>query len=98
MTAVAFSPGLDRLVSASGDGCIFVWQLPADVSRSMRSRQSELQTCESVVSTPRERVSGAGVFAASPSPKKPVKGKKAAKPTISDLRKISVDADVSAES
>jgi hypothetical protein len=95
---VAFSPGLDRLVSASGDGCIFVWQLPADVSRSMRSRQSELQTCESVVSTPRERVSGAGVFAASPSPKKPVKGKKAAKPTISDLRKISVDADVSAES
>lgn len=98
VTAVAFSPSLDRLVSASGDGCIFVWQLPADVSRSMRSRQNELQTCESVASTPRERVSGAGVFAASPSPRKPVKAKKGAKPTISDLRKISLDADVSVES
>lgn len=101
---MGFSPGLDRLVSASGDGCIFVWQLPTDVSRSMRSRQSELQTCESVASTPRERVSGAGVFAASPlatspspSPRKPVKNKTGAKPTISDLRKISLDADVSVE-
>jgi WD40 repeat protein len=99
VTAVAFAPSLDRLVSASGDGCIFVWQLPAAVARSMLSRQSELHSsCESILSvasilsTPREgceRVSGAGVFAVSPLKQ----NGKAAKPTISDLKKITLKSD-----
>jgi WD40 repeat protein len=88
VTAIAFSPALDRLVSASGDGCIFVWQLPPLVSRAMMSRKNELLSPHgSVCSTPRagcQRVSGAGVFAASPSPKKGKLGK----PTVSDLKKI----------
>ena len=89
VTAISFSPALDRLVSASGDGCIFVWQLPQAVTRTMISRQNEValqSSVESVDSTPREvtRVSGAGVFSMTPSPKK----SKTARPTIADLRKI----------
>ena len=98
VTAIAFSPALDRLVSASGDGCIFVWQLPALVTRAMASRKIELLSPHgSVCSTPRdglERVSGAGVFAVSPSPKK----NKLSKPTISDLKKIVTTADVPLQS
>mmetsp|Transcript_292 Transcript_292/g.762 ORF Transcript_292/g.762 Transcript_292/m.762 type:complete len:1762 (+) Transcript_292:199-5484(+) len=35
VTGLALSPDHERAVSASGDGCIFVWRLPRAVSRAM---------------------------------------------------------------
>lgn len=42
VTAVRFSPDGRRLVSVGGDGVIFVWRLPSDMTRAMFDRLAEL--------------------------------------------------------
>lgn len=47
ITGVAFMPDCKRLISVSGDSCIFVWKLPSILTKMMRKRcilQSESQT------------------------------------------------------
>lgn len=38
ITAVKFTPDCRRLVSASSDGCIFVWRLSEDIQNAIKSR------------------------------------------------------------
>ncbi|KAG0610533.1 hypothetical protein M758_7G073100 [Ceratodon purpureus] len=40
ITGVTFLPDCRRLISVSGDSCIFVWRLPITLSRAMRKRCS----------------------------------------------------------
>lgn len=40
ITGVTFLPDCRRLISVSGDSCIFVWRLPINLSRVMRKRCS----------------------------------------------------------
>lgn len=38
VTGLRFSNDCERLISASGDGCIFVWRLPRDMVVTMQTR------------------------------------------------------------
>jgi hypothetical protein len=38
ITGLVLTPTCNQLISVSGDSCIFVWQLPADVSRAIRRK------------------------------------------------------------
>ncbi|KAL2652337.1 hypothetical protein R1flu_020465 [Riccia fluitans] len=38
ITGVTFMPDCRRLVSVSGDACIFVWKLPVSITRAMKKR------------------------------------------------------------
>jgi hypothetical protein len=38
ITGLVLTPTCNQLISVSGDSCIFVWQLPADVSRAIRKK------------------------------------------------------------
>ncbi|KAK2182251.1 hypothetical protein NP493_359g02037 [Ridgeia piscesae] len=42
VTGVKFMNDLKHLISVSGDGCIFVWRLPPEVTENMHSRMVEL--------------------------------------------------------
>jgi WD40 repeat protein len=42
VTGLLFSADCRHLISVSGDGCIFVWRLPSDMTRAMLSRLSQL--------------------------------------------------------
>ncbi|KAK7487107.1 hypothetical protein BaRGS_00021602 [Batillaria attramentaria] len=41
-TGLRFTNDLKHLISVSADGCIFVWRLPSDMTKTMRSRMEEL--------------------------------------------------------
>jgi mitogen-activated protein kinase binding protein 1 len=36
-----FTPDCQHLISASGDGCIFVWRVPHDMVVTMRARLAQ---------------------------------------------------------
>lgn len=40
-TGLRFTNDCQRLISASGDGCIFVWRIPHDMTVTMRARLSQ---------------------------------------------------------
>lgn len=40
-TGLRFTKDCRRLISASGDGCIFVWKMPHDLVVTMRARLSQ---------------------------------------------------------
>ncbi|XP_078675991.1 WD repeat-containing protein 62-like isoform X2 [Branchiostoma floridae x Branchiostoma belcheri] len=42
VTGVKFTPDLKRLISTSGDGCIFVWKLSPVFTQTMKDRLAEL--------------------------------------------------------
>ncbi|RVE41211.1 hypothetical protein evm_014141 [Chilo suppressalis] len=39
--SVRFTPDCQHLISASGDGCIFVWRVPHDMVVTMRARLAQ---------------------------------------------------------
>ncbi|XP_038883897.1 mitogen-activated protein kinase-binding protein 1 isoform X1 [Benincasa hispida] len=41
ITGVIFTPDCKRIISIGGDGCIFVWRLPAFLSSSMHQKMNE---------------------------------------------------------
>lgn len=41
VTGLRFSPDCRHLVSASGDGCIFVWRVPHDMVVTMQARLAQ---------------------------------------------------------
>lgn len=41
VTGLRFSPDCRNLVSASGDGCIFVWRVPRDMVVTMQARLAQ---------------------------------------------------------
>jgi hypothetical protein len=42
VTGLAFTRDCKRLISVSGDGCIFVWKLAPEITKNIRERFSEL--------------------------------------------------------
>ncbi len=40
---MAFTNDCRRLISVSGDGCIFIWRLSADITKNIQERLSELR-------------------------------------------------------
>ncbi|KAG6549127.1 hypothetical protein Mapa_009353 [Marchantia paleacea] len=47
ITGVTFMPDCRRLVSVSGDSCIFVWTLPVGMTRAMKKRCATQAECQS---------------------------------------------------
>ncbi|KAJ2943469.1 hypothetical protein O0L34_g12274 [Tuta absoluta] len=41
VTGLKFTPDCQHLISASGDGCIFVWRVPHDMSVTMKARLAQ---------------------------------------------------------
>lgn len=41
VTGLRFSPDCRHLVSASGDGCVFVWRVPHDMVVTMQARLAQ---------------------------------------------------------
>ncbi|KAG7295487.1 hypothetical protein JYU34_021683 [Plutella xylostella] len=41
VTGLRFTPDCQHLISASGDGCIFVWRVPHDMVVTMRARKAQ---------------------------------------------------------
>lgn len=37
----SFTPDCQHLISASGDGCIFIWKVPHDMVVTMRARLAQ---------------------------------------------------------
>ncbi|KAJ8308631.1 hypothetical protein KUTeg_013505 [Tegillarca granosa] len=42
ITGVKFCNDLKHLISVSGDGCLFVWRLPGEMTKQMRSRLADI--------------------------------------------------------
>jgi WD40 repeat protein len=43
VTGISFSNDAKRLITVSGDGCIFIWRVPVSISRAMQERVVELK-------------------------------------------------------
>ncbi|XP_065213511.1 WD repeat-containing protein 62 isoform X3 [Planococcus citri] len=55
VTGLRFSNDCERLVSASGDGCIFVWRLPRDMVVTMQTRMAQ-QRARSMYENPEDQM------------------------------------------
>ncbi|ELU17931.1 hypothetical protein CAPTEDRAFT_22608, partial [Capitella teleta] len=43
ITAIKFTNDLRHVITASGDGCIFMWRLPSEMTEQMRQRSADLR-------------------------------------------------------
>ncbi|CAK1546416.1 unnamed protein product [Leptosia nina] len=58
VTGLRFTPDCQHLVSASGDGCIFVWRVPHDMVVTMRARLAQQAIRQGRKVTPSNGMSG----------------------------------------
>ncbi len=42
VTGVAFSPDFKRLVTVSGDGCVFIWRLGVELTKNMLAEYAKV--------------------------------------------------------
>lgn len=67
-TAAVFSPDSQKLVSVSGDGCLCVWQLPAQITADSRAAAEKLM--QEAAQQQRLLPAGAAALSVTPEPQK----------------------------
>ncbi|RLN48132.1 hypothetical protein BBJ28_00001785 [Nothophytophthora sp. Chile5] len=72
ITAIKFTPDCRRLLSASGDGCIFVWRLSEEIQSEIKAKLPRVKETQGPTPAPPARTDNALMAPALPPPAPPL--------------------------